>query len=123
MYCQMVMINVLDIAHLRSLILGKTDEFPQNTSWRFVSSDQSMLPGSINPPLGYDEQRWYDDLSAPQRGGDFIGVKIGDVNNSAQVNSTIEAESRSGEVLRLSTEDATYRPGEKFRVVFTSKRI
>ncbi|TVR86396.1 MAG: HYR domain-containing protein [Saprospirales bacterium] len=90
-------INVLDIADLRSLILGRVNEFPNNTSWRFVSSDQIFDQGMVQPPnpAEIETVRSYEDLQATVRNADFFGVKIGDVDNSNQPNSLIGAQSRS----------------------------
>ncbi|TVQ48663.1 MAG: T9SS C-terminal target domain-containing protein [Saprospirales bacterium] len=110
-------INVLDIADLRSLILGKTSNFAQNTSWRFVSTDQQFAPGLIQPPANIEEDRVYEDFNASVRGADFVGVKIGDVNGSAQPNSLSPSiERRTGEVIALQIEEGMYRTGEQISV-------
>jgi len=114
-------INVLDIADLRSLILGRTENFVQNTSWRFVSTDQQFAPGMIHPPVDIEEDRLYEDFNGSIRDADFIGVKIGDVNGSAQPNSlTPSMERRTGEVIALQIEEGLYRSGDQISVEITA---
>jgi hypothetical protein len=114
-------INVLDIADLRALILGKTAGFTQNTSWRFVSTDQQFQPGLVQPPAQIEEDRFYQDISGPMRDGDFVGVKIGDVNGSAKANALMtSSERRTGETLSLYIEDEVYRSGEVVKVEIRS---
>nr|MBS0037245.1 HYR domain-containing protein [Saprospiraceae bacterium] len=76
-------LNILDIAELRRLILGTYNQFPNNTSWRFLDADfivpygvmptQIDLPESVLIEPGID--RFYNK--------DFVGIKIGDLNGNA----------------------------------------
>ena len=117
-------INVLDIADLRALILGKTHEFTQNTSWRFVSTDQQFQPGLVQPPADIEEERVYLDLSTNMRDGDFVGVKVGDVNNSVKANDNSRSgERRTGEVLSLQTEEGVYRSGDMIELDVTAENF
>ena len=59
-------VSVVDIVEIRKLILGINTEFQSNKSWRF-------LPQEIM-------------TTSPGSGFNFIGIKIGDVNNTAQPN-------------------------------------
>ncbi len=75
-------ITTFDIVEFRKLILGIYDTLPVNKSWRFINKAfildtlnpfQSPFPESVN-------------CVAPQSSTvDFIGIKVGDVNNSAIV--------------------------------------
>ena len=75
-------INGQDLIQIRKLLLGHYTEFPQNESWKFVDADQQFIDAS-NP--------WFDDIQeqieVPSLSydvvADFVGVKIGDVNQSA----------------------------------------
>ena len=72
--------NGLDLIQLRKFVLGSVDTFYNNTSWRFVSAEQ-ILSDTLHPyPL--EEVRYVNDISDMNRENDFIGVKIGDVDNS-----------------------------------------
>lgn len=59
-------VSAIDLIEIRKLILGIYTEFPNNPSWRFV-------PDEIT-------------TNSSGSGFNFIGIKIGDVNNTAQPN-------------------------------------
>jgi hypothetical protein len=71
-------ITTADIIELRKLILGIISEFPNNDSWRFVSSDYDLPPlppaqvNEIPDTLGFT-------LSGSSSQMFFIGLKVGDV--------------------------------------------
>jgi hypothetical protein len=75
-------ITTFDIAELRKLILGIYDVLPNNTSWRFVDG-AFQFPNMNNPfQTSFPESR---DCVAPQASTvNFVAVKVGDVNNTAQ---------------------------------------
>ena len=72
-------ITSLDLVWMQKLILGEVDEFPNNTSWRFVTlcEDFSNGIGDI-----IEETVYIDDFTISYRR--FVAIKIGDVNNSAE---------------------------------------
>ena len=77
-------ISVQDIVMLRRLVLGLIDTFPNNTSWRFVPANYDF-PVPTNPWWEiFPEQRVFDDLEPGVTLADFVAIKIGDVNGSAQ---------------------------------------
>lgn len=76
-------ITPVDILILKHLILGMTTDFPNNTSWRFVPKNH-VFPDPANPfssvlPEIIQLPNLTDDFSD----GDFIGIKIGDVDLDA----------------------------------------
>ncbi len=78
-------VSAIDLIEIRKLILGVQDEFSQNQSWRFVQKESQMVQGN---PWPFNEYISVADLSeAGLTDIDFVGVKIGDVNNSAQANA------------------------------------
>ncbi len=79
-------ITTFDLVELRKLLLGIYAELPNNTSWRFVDGD-FMFPNPQNPfstafPefISVQENEQITDV-------DFVGVKIGDVDCSANIDS------------------------------------
>ena len=76
-------ITTFDMVFLRRLILQQMNEFPTNTSWRFVDASFEFT-NPINPFL--DDFPEFITLS-PEGGEeynlDFIAIKVGDVNGSA----------------------------------------
>ncbi|MBL7802491.1 MAG: T9SS type A sorting domain-containing protein [Saprospiraceae bacterium] len=76
-------VNDTDSLEARKLILGIYNEFPQNTSWRFVRADY-VFPNPADPfTPPFPEFAVTGVLTANIEDVDFIGVKIGDVNGSA----------------------------------------
>lgn len=87
-------ITTFDIVETRKLILGIYTYFPANTSWRFVRKPY-VFSNPLNPfQPPFPESITYSEFSQGPNAGDFIGVKIGDLNNSALVNSLTAPEER-----------------------------
>jgi uncharacterized repeat protein (TIGR01451 family) len=78
-------VSAIDLIEIRKLILGLQDEYTENQSWRFVQKGIEMAPGN---PWPFNEKIDLDYMN-PESGSamDFIGVKIGDINNSVQANA------------------------------------
>ena len=76
-------ITTNDVVELRKLILGIYSVLPNNDSWRFVPAD-FVFPDPTNPlASGFPEDKNVNkDESA-----NFVGIKIGDVNNNVIPNS------------------------------------
>ncbi|MDX1665806.1 MAG: T9SS type A sorting domain-containing protein, partial [Saprospiraceae bacterium] len=72
-----------DLIHLRKLILHVDREFRNNTSWRFIKADYTFPDPSDPWKEDFPEILNLNDLEKDMMTGDFIGVKIGDVNYSA----------------------------------------
>ena len=76
-------VTTFDIVEMRKLILNIYSNFPNNTSWRFVPTDH-IFSNPLNPfaePI--PEVININNLSEDITNLDFIGIKIGDLNNSA----------------------------------------
>ena len=85
-------INGIDLVELRKLILGIYTELPQANSWRMVDALQNL---SMDPWI-YSESRMIANLSEDMVNEDFIGVKVGDVNNDkVLVKGTADPQLRS----------------------------
>ena len=74
-------ITTFDAVEMRKLILGITQSFPNNTSWRFVPKD-FVFTNPLNP-FATPIPETISINSPPLSPFDFIGIKIGDLNNSA----------------------------------------
>ena len=91
-------VSALDLIEIRKLILGTYMEFPNNKSWRFV-------PGSIS----------FVDVMSPGN-TDFVGVKVGDVNFTANPGIQGPLLPRSLPVAALVTENQNYQAGDIINV-------
>ena len=116
-------VTSFDIIELRKLILGIYTEFPQNTSWRFIDKDFvftqmdnpfSSVPFAENISV-QAAQTTYTDL-------DFIGIKIGDVNNSVIANAQdLPVDERdSHEPVLFDVSDRSLNRGDVAEVTFSS---
>ncbi|MBC7776989.1 MAG: T9SS type A sorting domain-containing protein [Phycisphaerae bacterium] len=78
-------IDSTDIVELRKLITGIYTELPNNTSWRFVDKSY-VFPDPSNPFAAvFPESLTVQNIQFPVS-ADFIGIKVGDVNNTAVAN-------------------------------------
>ena len=69
----------MDIVLTRALILQNISHFPDNNIWKFINSD-FIFSDPMNP-FPYESSRSYSS-AANAIEQNFIGVKLGDVNNS-----------------------------------------
>lgn len=75
-------ISSIDLLELRKLILGLYDQFPQNTSWRFF--DQSIMARVSDLIALKDFEKPFVEARKDETiVQNFTGIKIGDVNGSA----------------------------------------
>ena len=74
-------VTVSDLAILRKLILGIIDDIPTNQSWVFV--DKSFTFTDVSSPWPNPSKIILDSSDLLTINEDFIGIKIGDVNFSA----------------------------------------
>lgn len=76
-------VTTQDLVAIRKLILFVETEFPNNnTSWRFVDAGYTF-PNPANPFTEVFPECAKLDLSSASQTADFIAVKVGDVNGSA----------------------------------------
>jgi hypothetical protein len=75
-------ITTLDAIRIRRVILNLEPSFPGNTSWRFVDANHTFGEAVEALQHNYPEQVQIDTLLTDET-VNFVGVKIGDVNESA----------------------------------------
>ena len=103
-------VSVADAVEMRKLVLGKVEEFEFSTSWKFVSSDAFFLDESN--PWPFTEERIISNLQSNIMNQDFIGVKIGDVNNSATPNNIANTEIRNAPSTKMTASISKDNPRE-----------
>ncbi len=111
-------ITTIDMVELRKLILFIDDEFANNTSWRFVEA-AFVFPDPTNPfETLFPEIVDINGLSADEI-HDFVGIKIGDLNGSAQANAEAEADDRTTTSdLVFAVSDEQLQAGQTYKVGF-----
>lgn len=106
-------ITASDLVSLRKLILGITNEFENNTSYRFVPKNFTFDDPAF--PFDYPSKVNLDTLFEDRTGVDFTAVKTGDVNNSMIANADSPVtEKRSGHAV-FSVEDKKFEAGKLYR--------
>jgi hypothetical protein len=106
-------ITTLDLIQLRKLILSVDTRLANNTSWRFVPADYSF-PVASNPwAAAFPEVLNINDFNGTAN-GDFVAIKVGDVNNSA----LIDVQPRSNASFALNVEDMNVKAGNEYTVSF-----
>jgi hypothetical protein len=111
-------ITTFDIVEIRKLILGIYQELPSNTSWRFVDHAYNF-PNPLNPfEQPFPENKSFTNMQASAFNQDFVGIKIGDVNNTVVANSLMVADDRSVGTLLFDVKDRDVKAGEEFEVAF-----
>jgi hypothetical protein len=115
-------VTTFDLVELRKLILFSIDELPNNSSWRFVNKSFNF-PNPANPwQTVFPELINYNDITTSQLNANFIGIKIGDVNcsaNPSDLNGQGEERGQTSKFM-LRTDDLRVTKGEIFTVPFQS---
>jgi len=113
-------VTAFDLVQLRQLILNILQDFPNNTSWRFLDMAHEFESMETAMQLAnQDEEQTIRNLSSDRLGTDFLGVKIGDINGSALPNRSSEASGRSKQATFTLTADNQYlEKGKIYTVPF-----
>ena len=114
-------ITTHDIVVIKSAILHFTDNFPNNTSWRFVDGNFDFT-NPADPFLDdFPESISIVNLEN-DRTLDVVAIKVGDINGSASPNQLMQADDRGiNENVLLSTENQELSVGEEVLVPFAAK--
>ncbi len=88
-------VTASDLSQLRKLLLGVYDNFPDNKSWRMIDKGY-VFPDPTDPFVDILPERYHIPSLGSNMHINWIGVKVGDVNNSylADANKQV-AETRS----------------------------
>ncbi len=110
-------VSAIDLVDLRKVILGITNEFTNNTSWRFGDGAQTF-EDEFNPFPTFQEAINVDFLTADSD-NDFIAIKVGDVSGNAIANRLM-TDSRSNTNVAFAANDQLVNAGEIVSVSFNS---
>ncbi len=76
-------IDAVDMLLIQRLVLRKISTFPNNNSWRFILKNYSFDDPTNPFASDFPESLFVPALTTPIENGDFVAVKIGDINSSA----------------------------------------
>jgi hypothetical protein len=111
-------VTTFDVVELRKLILGTYTELPGNSSWRFVDKSQNFA-NQANPFAEViRENLSIASIQSSVNNGDFVGVKVGDVDETATPNNLVSSDDRTAGTLLFDVEDRAVKAGEQFSVNF-----
>ena len=106
-------VTVMDMTEIRRVIMGITNGYPNNTSWRFPIENQVI---SADKPFPYIEKMMAR-LENTTSNFNFIAVKIGDVNGNATVNlANPISEGRSEMKMVMAIEEQTLAADEMVEI-------
>lgn len=113
-------ITAYDMLILRQMILSIIDEFPNTPSWRFVDAsyefENPQFPFAENPPSSIDLNM---EVLGPQLDIRFVAIKMGDFNNSVDVNTNaIGRKSRTKSHPLFSMENQLVEKGATVKIPF-----
>ncbi len=115
-------ITAADLIDIRKLILGVNPSFVNNTSWRFVDAG-FVFPDPTDPWMTtFGEEYNIENLSGSMN-IDFIGIKVGDVNDNAKgrnINSG-DISSRSNQLYQVA--DRQVSKGEIIEIPVMANNI
>ena len=115
-------ISTLDMIATRKLILGKQDDFPNNESWRFVVKDYRFQNPASPLTESYPELAIVNNESRNKEQVDFVAIKIGDVDYTANSNGLTKSESRNApKNFSFELEDKQFSAGETVEATFKAR--
>ncbi|MEM1328669.1 MAG: T9SS type A sorting domain-containing protein [Bacteroidota bacterium] len=114
-------ITTFDIVSLRKAILGHSNEFTNNTSWRFVDANYEFIDPAHPFDEDFPEIINLNDLENDQMAANFVAIKIGDLNRSAQANNASAIEGRSQKTpFALQAQEQLLEAGQTYRIPITA---
>lgn len=117
-------VTTSDLVQIRRLILNIDSVFAQSPSWKFIDKDFDFQtpdnPFLSNIPEGID----YNNLNSDELEADFIGIKMGDVNTSANPDNFQNSDDRNEkEVVTIMTKERQLVDNELIILDFYSSDI
>jgi len=116
-------ITAQDLVDIRRVLLNPVG-FTNNTSWRFVDAEYTF-----NDPLNalsenFPETITINPMDDDRMNVDFVGVKIGDVNNSVRANSSsLNGTTSRSRAMELVAAEMNLKAGNEYTVSFRSEDI
>lgn len=110
-------ITAADLVAIRTVILGLSESFANNSSWVFVDAAYEF-PTNWVLTDGYPAVININNIEENAT-ADFMAVKVGDVNESWN-GLTNGADERNAKTLIINANDATLSAGQEYTVEFTA---
>ena len=116
-------ISTLDMVYIRRLILYIDSEFSNVDSWQFIDADYVF--NDSNPfDEAFPRSIFLNNQTVDAYDLDFVGIKSGDVNTSANPNSILSAKERTFQGgLDFHTNDLVFNKNENIALPISCERI
>lgn len=119
-------VSVLDLIRIRKVVLTLENEFPNNASWRFIPANYEFNDPTNPFAEAFPEYLTFDLLSLDVE-QDFIAIKIGDVNNSANPvldDELLELDERNEEPnWDIYVQDMEVAAGQTYAIAFNAQEL
>ncbi len=111
-------VSIADIISLRKTLLTASEQFTDNTSWRFVD-ETFIFPNPTNPWKTPFPETVKLSVQPGVVNASFVGIKIGDINGDAVTTKFQEAETRNQDgMTTLWSDERALEVGEELVVPF-----
>ncbi len=107
-------ITSLDLIAMRKLVLNEISQFKTGKSWIFIDKKQEFNHAFSPWPL--KEQIEVMDLSDDMMDQAFVAIKVGDVNQDADINGLAKAELRTEGMLSFIVKDTFIHEGQELEI-------
>ena len=111
-------ISGLDVIDMQKLLLGKSDVWRNNRSWRFVIKDYEW--DDIRKPWTYQEVNVIRSLDQDMMKEDWIGIKTGDLSGDVRLENDQKSSTRGSDVWTMTTSNQEVTKGETVEIVLHS---
>lgn len=113
-------VSASDILETRKLILGESDNFKNNDSWKFLKEGH-IFEDENHPYISSSQAIYIGNLKENTK-ENFIAIKIGDLNYSA-VTSPLGLESRNTDSYKFITNDVSYNRGDEVDLILFTENF
>jgi hypothetical protein len=107
-------VTTLDLIQIRKIILSIDSEFANNKNWRFIPANYKFSNPKNPWADAFPEILNINNLSGNMANADFVAIKTGDVNNSANV----DVQPRSGDIFELLIDDQELVRDQVYTIMF-----
>jgi hypothetical protein len=111
-------VTAFDIVLIRKIVLAKDIEFQGNTSWRFVDANYvfESIAGAANE--SFPESYVVSGVDGNIRDMNFVSIKVGDPNNSANPGFTAANPRNDNKQIAFELEDIIVEAGKVYDIPF-----
>ncbi|MBK7881805.1 MAG: DUF11 domain-containing protein [Saprospiraceae bacterium] len=108
-------VTAADLTEIRKLILGINQRFRNNNSWRFIYLDY-VWEDRDNPLQEAFPESYVIPTLNKNYLVNFVGIKVGDVDDSNKMNGALNTSSRTQEKAQLRTADIFMEKGKEYAI-------